>query len=33
MMLCSKGNKCNNIVKGGKLIKLIGAEIFLFQQN
>ena len=22
MMLCSKGNKCNNTVKGGKLIKI-----------
>ena len=32
MMLCSKGNKCNNNCKGGKLIKkLIGAEIFLLK--
>ena len=23
MILCSKGNKCNNIFKGGKLIKKI----------
>ena len=22
MMICSKGNKCNDIVKGGKLIKI-----------